>query len=166
MRLCSPKVAPPPPRAQKCSLFGLRCDHPCLFVFSRCLLPCPAAAGCSHYSTTRLQDCGEITGERFPFLRNHHEAGGRGAEGGGVCHSCRPGLRDTNDVNLFVLVGDVYNFEACIYQKNSLPSTSLPPTAVISVTKYKLTQQIINKATILWVSVLQFIVFTLNTPPF
>lgn len=38
----------------------------------------------------------------------------------------------TNDVNLFLLLGDVYNFQACIYPKNSLLSTLSPNCPDIS----------------------------------
>lgn len=130
VRLCSPEVSPPPPRAQKCGLFCLRCDHPCLFAFpalSWRLPQSPAAVGCSYYSEARLIAAGlqGDNGGKISFSQKSSQGEG-GTDAGGVCHSCRRGQRDTNDVNLFVLVGDVYNFQACIYPKNSLPSTLSP----------------------------------------
>lgn len=129
-----------PLRHRKTDLFCLRCDHSCLFVFpvlSRRQPPSAAAVGRSHYSTVALIAAG-LQGDNGGKISFPQKSSRGVTEGGGVCRNCRPGQQDTNDVNLFVLDGDVYNFQACIYPKNS------PPPVLISVTKCKLTQQIVN----------------------
>lgn len=99
--------------------------------------------GCSHYSKGARIAAG-LQGDNGGKISFPQKSSRGDTEGGGVCRNCHPGQQDTNDVNLFVLDGDVYNFQACIYPKNSPP----PHPVLISVTKCKLIQQIVNEGRI------------------